>query len=178
MGITIQIHGAIESADVFNDLTEALGIMESHRVAPSGYVTTNPDGKANALAARNLLLQSNREDVGFSVEYEYTPDEGVAALVAFAKKHVVDISFKRKWGMDGSGQVFVVRDGVESIKLPLVNNKIAVTTDLVKKMAARGMSSTDELLDMMDKFEREPNLPRFSVADDVVMELVVPRRGR
>lgn len=178
MSIAIKIHGQIDTIEAFNDLAAALSIMEAHTVESNGYVKRNVDTKANIAAARNILLERNMEDAGFDVEYQYTPDEGVDALVAVAKKHAIDMSFTRKWGQDGGGRLFMVRDGVETLKLPRVEGKVAVTIEIVREMAARGMASTEKLLEMMDTFEREPELPRFTIADDVVTEIVLPRRTR
>lgn len=177
MSVEIQIHGHIDEMSTFEALAEALACYTGWTVRSSGYVDKVSDTHQNLAKARTLLIEKNMQDEGLDVRFEYDPDGAEAALMDFGRTHEVDVTLRRKWGPHGDGYVTFVRGGGDPIRIPISGGSVAVTADTMSMLRERGMCSIETIDRLLRVLDDAQNLPRFTLADDVVRAAILPKRS-
>jgi len=177
MAIKIEIHGHIGEARTFEALVAAIASYESWTVSSNGLVSKVKDDRLSVSKARNILIERNMQDEGLTLSYEYDPDGAEKALMEFGRLHEVDITIRRTWGVNADGYVTFVRNGGDPIKLPLAGGKVAVTADTMQVLTERGMCTIETVSRLLSVLDEARNLPRFTIADDVVRAAVLPKRS-
>lgn len=177
MAVSIQVHGHIDDVDTFDALAVALAHYTGWTVSSSGYVNKVDDSRQSLARARNILLEKNMQDDGLIVKFQYDPDDAEEVLMAFARKYEVDVTVERKWGLDGDGYVTFVRGGGDPIRIPLASGELAVTAKTMKALRELGMCSVETIDRLLSVMDDARNLPRFTLADDVVRAAVLPKRS-
>jgi hypothetical protein len=179
MALKIQIHGHIEDVAAFDALATALARFYAFKVDHNGYVKESGDARESVNAARNMLLDKNMQDEGLDIAFEYEPDGAVAALMDCGRRNRIDMTVKRTWGSYGdAGYVVFVRDGGQSTRLPLADGKVAINEDTMLILRSREICSIDMINRLFKVLEDADKLARFTLADDVVTDAVLPRRNK
>lgn len=160
----IAIHGQITSVAAFKALTEAM--------------KSNLDEYEDDIgAARQALLDANLADEGLVISAEARNGD-VDAIKAAAVKHKIDITVLSGEGPGWGASTYFVRDGYASFELPVVEGEIAVTTEVIDKLMARGITQLEQLKGLIDVFKTAGDQPRFGIADEVITEMFLPKRKR
>jgi len=164
MYLKIEFYGQIETTEAFKDLVKALARL--HRY----------DGDENP--ARQALVDANLEGEGFALRedmYNYHSD-AIEEIVRVAVKHKIDLVSKlTSGGMDDVGTIQFVRDGFASITLPIIGDEVALTTTVLGKLKNKGIKTVDQLEGFLDYFKVQ-DLPKFTVADEVITDIFLPKR--
>jgi hypothetical protein len=77
--------------------------------------------------------------------------------------------------MQDPGTIRFVRNGFASFELPTLNGEVAVTSEVIAKLKARGKTTLDDLDAFLGHFKVD-DLPKFTVADEVIAEIFLPKR--
>lgn len=164
MTLQISIFGEITTAEAFNDLAKGLSRLDQF--------------EGEVLAARQALVEANLEGKGLVIEedcYNYRRDVR-EELLKVAKKHKLHmVSELSEGGMHDPGDIQFARDGWISIKLPVINQEVAVGPKEIQRLRKDGMTSLDQLEDFISNFKTTGH-PAFSVADEVIAEIFLPKR--
>ncbi|NTF17128.1 M42 family metallopeptidase [Agrobacterium rubi] len=164
MYLDLEFFGSIETTEAFKDLVTALTKLD--------------DYEDDANAARQALVEANLEGQGFKIDrelYNYRSD-AVEAIMQVAKKHKIDLVCKLTGGgMDDAGTIQFVRNGWVSIKLPIMNGEVMLDTKVIGKLKKTGMTTLDQLDDFLANF-KVADQPKFTVSDEVIAEIFIPKR--
>lgn len=164
MYLNLEFFGRIETTEAFKGLVEALAKLDKY------------EGDKNA--ARQALVEANLEGEGFKIDedcYNYRGD-AVEEIIKAAKKHKIDLVAKiTSGGYEDAGSIRFVRDGHASFELPIMNGEVAVTSAVVAKLKQRGLTTLDQLDEFLGCFKID-DLPKFTVADEVIADIFLPKR--
>lgn len=156
----ITVHGQITTAAAFDALVKAIGKNLHHLDSP-----------------KQMLLDANLADEGLVIEAEsYNGD--IEEITKAAIKHKIDMTVVSGEGPGWGASTYFIRDGRASFELPLIEDKIAVTLDVIDDLKKRGITTLDELAGFINIFAESENQPRFTVADEVITEMFLPKRKR
>lgn len=178
MSTKIQIHGTITDVETFEALVNVLALYTSHTVCSNGYVTKVDNEAKNLGATRTMLIEANMADQGLHLTFEWEPHDAREALMEFGRAHEVDITVKRTWGMNGDGDISFVRAGGMPLKLALASGKPAVGASTLKMLKEVDMCSIQTIERLLSVLDDAALLPRFAISDDVVREILMPKRPR
>ena len=166
MTLRIEFFGQIETTAAFKDLVKVIANLDEY------------EGDENS--ARQALVDANLEGEGFEIEescYNYRSDT-VNEIIKVAKKHKIDlVTTLTEGGMSNPGTIRFVRDGHASFELPTMDGKVSVNSDVIAKLKSRGMTTLDELDTFLDYFKVEDQ-PKFTVADEVIADIFLPKRNK
>jgi hypothetical protein len=164
MYLDLEFFGRIESTDAFKALVGALAKLDAY------------EGDTNA--ARQALVDANLEGEGFKINeemYNYRSD-ALGEIVKVARKHKIDLVAKvTAGGMDDQGTIQFVRGGLASFELPVMGDTVMVSSEVIAKLKARGLTTLDQLDEFLGYFKVDDQ-PKFTVADEVITEIFLPKR--
>jgi hypothetical protein len=164
MSLELEFFGQIESTEAFKALVGALTKFQSY------------EGDSNS--ARQALVDANLAGEGFKLDeelYDYYEDP-LKELIKVAQKYKIDLVAKvTEGGMQDPGTIRFVRNGFASFELPTLNGEVAVTSEVIAKLKARGKTTLDDLDAFLGHFKVD-DLPKFTVADEVIAEIFLPKR--
>lgn len=163
MYLDIELFGEITTVEAFKDLVKALAKLEQYE---------------DENAARQALVEANLEGEGLKIDedlYNYHSDAR-EEIIKTAKKHkIYAISKLTGGGMDDAGDIQFTRDGWISIKLPIMNDKILIGTEEIERLRNQGMTTLDQLDGFLGNFKATDE-PKFTVSDEVITEIFLPKR--
>lgn len=164
MYLELEFFGCIESTEAFKALVGALAKLDTY--------------EDDTNAARQALVDANLEGEGFKIDeemYNYRTD-AVKGVIDVAKKYKIDLVSKvTAGGMDDQGTIQFVRGGHASFELPIMNNEVMVSSEVIAKLKKRNLTTLDQLDDFLSYFKVDDQ-PKFTVADEVIAEIFLPKR--
>ncbi len=164
MYLELEFFGCIESTEAFKALVGALAKLDTY--------------EEDTNAARQALVDANLEGEGFKINeemYNYRTD-AVKGVIDVAKKYKIDlVSRVTAGGMDDQGTIQFVRGGHASFELPIMNNEVMVSSEVIAKLKKRNLTTLDQLDDFLSYFKVDDQ-PKFTVADEVIAEIFLPKR--
>lgn len=164
MYLELEFFGCIESTEAFKALVGALAKLDTY--------------EHDTNAARQALVDANLEGEGFKINedmYNYRED-AVKGVIEVAKKYKIDLVATVTAGrMDDQGTIQFVRGGHASFELPIINNEVMVSKEVIATLKKRGVTTLDQLDSFLDHF-KITDLPKFTVSDDVISEIFLPKR--
>lgn len=159
----ITIHGHIGTAAAFKALAEAMAAdLEQYD---------------DVSEARQALLDANLEDKGLVISAE-AYNGTVSAMTEAARKHKIDMTVYSAEGPGWGASTYFVRNGIVSQELPVIDGEIAVTTQVIDKLMARGLTELSQLRSYIDIFKSADDQPNFNVSDEVISTMFIPKRSR
>jgi len=162
--LDLEFFGEIKTANAFRDLVGALAKLHAYEDDPN--------------AARQALVDANLEGEGFKIDGEMynCRSDAVETIMKVAKKHKIDLICKLTGGgMDDAGTIQFARDGWISIQLPIMNDEVLLGSEVIAKLKKTGMTTLDQLDGFLENFKATEQ-PKFTVSDDVIAEIFLPKR--
>lgn len=164
MTLELEFFGEIKTVEAFKALVQALTKLEEY--------------EDDANSARQALVDANLEGKGFKIEeysYNYRRDP-VAEIIKVAKEYKIDlVATITEGGQYDPGTIRFVRNGHASFELPVINYEPALTSEVLAKLQQRGVKTLDELNEFLGYFKVD-DLPKFTVSDDVIASIFMPKR--
>jgi hypothetical protein len=164
MTLELEFFGEIKTTAAFKALVGALTKLD--------------DYEDDANSARQALVDANLEGKGFKIEeysYNYRSD-ALEEIIKVAKAHKIDlVATITEGGQYDPGTIRFVRNGHASFELPVMNYEPALTSEVIEKLKKRGITTIDQLDEFLGYFKVN-DLPKFTVADEVISEIFLPKR--
>jgi hypothetical protein len=164
MYLELEFFGQIETTEAFKALVGALAKLDTY--------------EDDANAARQALIEANIEGEGFKINEDMynIREDAVKGVIEVAKKYKIDlVSTVTAGGMDDQGTIQFVRGGFASFELPIMNNEVMVSSEVIAKLKKRGLTTLDQLDQFLGHF-KVTDLPKFTVADEVIIDISLPKR--
>lgn len=163
MYLELELFGQIETAEAFKALVTALAELDEYE---------------DESAARQALVDANLNGEGYKLSEELYDhyNDPLKEVIKVAKKHKIDLVAKvTAGGMDDQGKIQFVRDGFASFELPIMNDEVMVSQKVIAELKKRGLTSLDQLDEFLGYFKVDDQ-PKFTVADEVITEIFLPKR--